>query len=296
MAKLTVSRLKARSGVNLSKITAWAIIINACQILAVCSLTAYSLLNGDMLLTGLPARIIIITAALMVVWGAILDIREARTARKTAAQRQSLMEAYARLEELNATLRAQRHDFRNHLQVIYTLTELDDRQAALDYMDKVYGDIRKVGRALKTASPAVNALLAAKLSDCEENGVIFTADIRTDWADCPVPGWEMCRILGNLIDNAVEAMASSTEKRLTVSLMEDVRSWRFTVENTGAPIPESIKRDIFIPGFSTKGEGRGTGLHIVKSIISDYGGTITLETTPQTTAFHGIIPKTPLLD
>lgn len=294
MAKLFISDEKGHSGINLSKITAWAIAINTCQIIAVSMLSVYSLLNGDLNLTGWLARVLIITSALMVIWGAALDIREAYSARRTASQRQMLMEAYAQLEELNATLRAQRHDFRNHIQVIYTLTELDDRQAALDYMDRVYGDIQKVGRALKTASPAVNALLAAKMADCEEDRVEFISDIRTDWAECPVPGWEMCRILGNLIDNAMEAMADSQEKRLTVSLWEDVRSWRFSVENTGAVIPDSIKRDIFIPGFSTKGEGRGTGLHIVNTILTEYGGSINVETSPQTTSFHGMIPKTGL--
>ena len=291
MAKSTLTQIAVRRQPNLSKLALSAIIVNACQIAAVSSLSVYSIINSDLHLTGWLARSIILAASLMVIWGAVLDIREAYTARKNAAQRQMLMEAYAQLEELNATLRAQRHDFRNHIQVIYTLTELDDRQAALDYMDKVYGDIQKVGRALKTASPAVNALLSAKMTDCEENGVTFITDIRTDWAECPVPGWEMCRILGNLIDNAREAMTDSPEKRLTVSLREDVRFWHFSVENTGAPIPDSIKRDIFTPGFSTKGEGRGTGLHIVKTILSEYGGSITISTAPETTIFHGLIPK-----
>ena len=233
----------------------------------------------------------VIVTAMVVTWGAILDIREAYSARHMARQRDMLEDAYEQMEELNLTLRAQRHDFMNHIQVIYTLTELDDRQAALDYMDKVYADIQKVGRALKTASPAVNALLAAKLADCEENDIEFTSDIRTDWADCPVPDWEMCRILGNLIDNAIEALADVPEKRITVSLWEDVRSWHFAVENTGVRIPEAIRATIFVPGFSTKGEGRGTGLHIVRSILADHGGTIDAESTDSLTRFTGMIPK-----
>lgn len=291
MAKRTRIRNLAQRPVNLSKITWWAVIINACQILAVSVLSVYSLSNADLHLSGWLARLLILTASLMVVWGAVLDIREAFAARKNASQRQMLMEAYANLEELNATLRAQRHDFRNHIQVIYTLTELDDRQAALEYMDKVYADIQKVGRALKTASPAVNALLAAKLADCEEHDIEFSSDIRTDLADCPVPDWEMCRILGNLIDNAAEAMSDAPEKRITIRLWEDVRSLHFSVENTGARIPESIHAAIFAQGFSTKGEGRGTGLHIVRSILADHGGTIDAESTDSLTRFTGMIPK-----
>ena len=291
MANLAPARNKERRQVNLSKITRYAIIINACQIVAITLLAIYSLVMGDIHLTGWISRSITIVATLMVIWGAALDIREAVTARRTARQRNALEEAYGQLEELNGTLRAQRHDFMNHIQVIYTLTELDDRQAALDYMDKVYGDIQKVGRALKTASPAVNALLAAKLADCEENGVKFTADIRTAWDACPVPGWEMCRILGNLIDNAVEAMGDTENKHITVRLWEDVRSWRFTVENNGKPIPDDIRSSIFFSGFSTKGDGRGTGLFIVSRILESYGGTISAESTEDITTFSGVIPK-----
>jgi len=277
--------------VNLSKITGYAITINACQIVAISLLAIYSLAVGDLHLTGWISRSITIVATLMVIWGAALDIREALDARRNARQRQALEEAYEQLEELNGTLRAQRHDFMNHIQVIYTLTELDDRQAALDYMDKVYGDIQKVGKALKTASPAVNALLAAKLADCEESKIEFIADIRTAWDSCPVPGWEMCRILGNLIDNAVEAMENQSCRRITVRLWEDVRSWRFCVENNGTPIPDEIRRNIFFAGFSTKGTGRGTGLFIVSRILENYGGDIAAEDRDGITVFSGTIPK-----
>lgn len=291
MTNFAALRKKERGRANLSKIICSAIIINACQIVAISALALYALALDDLHLSGWVARTFTVISALMVIWGAALDIREAYTARKTARQRQEIETAYAHLEELNATLRAQRHDFMNHIQVIYTLTELDDRTAALEYMDRVYGDIQKVGRALKTASPAINALIAAKLADCEENGVELATDIRTDWKECPVPGWEMCRILGNLIDNAVEALDGADERRVCVRLWEDVRSWHFSVENTGAPVPDNVRRDIFQPGFSTKGEGRGMGLYIVSRILDEYGGVIELAGAGGTTCFQGSIPR-----
>lgn len=281
---------KRRRSLNLPKLTRYAITINICQIVAVCALAGYSLIMGDLQLSGWISRSLTIIAALMVIWGAALDIREARMARKSARQRQMLEEAYAHLETLNATLRAQRHDFTNHIQVIYTLTELDDRASALEYMDRVYGDIQKVGRALKTASPAVNALLAAKLADCEENGVQFTTDIRTDWKNCSVPGWEMCRMLGNLIDNAVEALDPAGEKRICVRMWEDVRLMHFSVENNGAPIPDEIQKSIFEEGYSTKGEGRGTGLFIVSRILEANNGSIRLECADGVIRFHCSVP------
>ncbi len=290
MTKIPRVHKNVRRQPNLFKITGYAIFINCCQILAISLLMLYSLMY-DVHLTGWIARCMTLAAAMMVIWGAALDIREAINARRNARQRIELEEAYDNLEELNGTLRAQRHDFMNHIQVIYTLTELDDRQAALEYMDTVYADIQKVGKVLKTSSPAINALIAAKLADCEENGISFTTDMRTAWEHCPVPGWEMCRILGNLIDNASEALEGTAEKHITVRMWEDVRCWRFSVENNGSPIPDNIVREIFIPGFSTKGEGRGTGLYTVRRILGEYGGSISAENKEGYTIFTGMIPK-----
>ena len=283
-------RKKAHRELNFKKITRYAIIINTFQIVAALGIALYAALSGSFNLSGRVERILIYVTALVVSWGAVLDIRDAYSARNAARQRQMLEDAYRQLEALNGTLRAQRHDFMNHIQVIYSLTELEDRPAALEYMNRLYTSVRSAGRSLKTASPAVNALLAAKSAACQEKNVPFLTDIHSDWKDCPVPGWEMCRILGNLIDNALDAPAGEAPKALCVALWEDVKGFHFAVENNGAPVPEEIQDSLFQRGFSTKGPGRGMGLSIVQEILEQYGGQIDLDSTPRRTRFHGLIP------
>ena len=283
-------RKKAHRELNFKKITRYAIIINTFQIVAALGIALYAALSGSFNLSGRVERILIYVTALVVSWGAVLDIRDAYSARNAARQRQMLEDAYRQLEALNGTLRAQRHDFMNHIQVIYSLTELEDRPAALEYMDRLYTSVRSAGHSLKTASPAVNALLAAKSAACQEKNVPFLTDIHSDWKDCPVPGWEMCRILGNLIDNALDAPAGEAPKALCVALWEDVKGFHFAVENNGAPVPEEIQDSLFQRGFSTKGPGRGMGLSIVQEILEQYGGQIDLDSTPRRTRFHGLIP------
>lgn len=279
--------------INITKIIRYAVIVNACQIVAALIVAAYSMLSANFHLSGIVERVVVMATAMVVIWGAVLDIREAFSSRDMMRQRAMLEEAYAQLEELNSTLRAQRHDFMNHIQVIYSLTELDERDSALEYMDRVYDDIQKVGRALKTSIPAINALLAAKMADCEEGGIAFAADIKSPWKDMPVPGWEMCRVLGNLIDNAAEAISGQSEKSITVRLWEDLRAYRFYVENSGPRIAPDIRDSIFLQGFSTKGTGRGMGLHIVREILRDHGGDIRLDPDCPLTRFVGEIPKSP---
>lgn len=100
----------------------------------------------------------------------------------------------------------------------------------------------------------------------------------------------MCRILGNLIDNALDAPAGEAPKALCVALWEDVKGFHFAVENNGAPVPEEIQDSLFQRGFSTKGPGRGMGLSIVQEILEQYGGQIDLDSTPRRTRFHGVVP------
>ena len=279
-----------RRFVNLKKAVIYTVVINMLQIAGSITVAVMSLITGGHAFIGLPEQVLLCTMTLLVSWGAVLDIREAFSARELASDADMLQDAYAQLEDLNGTLRAQRHDFMNHLQVVFSLLELEDYKEASDYIERVYGDIRRVSRTLKTAHPAINALLAAKVGDCEARGVHVDLQIESPWAGLPVESWEMCRVLGNLIDNALDAPAGRELKTIQVALWEDVKGFHFAVENNGAPVPEEIQDSLFQRGFSTKGPGRGMGLSIVQEILEQYGGQIDLDSTPRRTRFHGLIP------
>lgn len=282
----------ARRFVNLKKAVIYTVVINMLQIAGSITVAVMSLITGGHAFIGLPEQVLLCTMTLLVSWGAVLDIREAFSARKLASDADMLQDAYAQLEDLNGTLRAQRHDFMNHLQVVFSLLELEDYKEASDYIERVYGDIRRVSRTLKTAHPAINALLAAKVGDCEARGVHVDLQIESPWAGLPVESWEMCRVLGNLIDNAMDAMKDAPEPRLLIRLSESVQSYTFVIANNGPMIQPSIAERIFQRGFSTKGEGRGMGLSIVRGIMESGGGRLTLASDERETRFEGTLPKT----
>lgn len=283
--------------IDIDKVVGYTIGINVFQILGALTVTAFSLASGGHAFTGRFEQILMTAMTIIVCWGAVLDIREACNARKLADEADMLGDAYGKLEELNGTLRSQRHDFMNHLQVVYSLLELEEHQAAGEYIEKVYEDVKKVGRSLRTAHPAINALLAAKLSDCEEKSIKVELLIESPWETLHIPSWEMCRVLGNLIDNAIDAMTAASaagktlDPHLTISLGETLHSFTFSVSNNGPRIPENILERIFQNGFSTKSRGRGMGLSIVKSILQHYDGEIELHSDDRLTSFQGIIRK-----
>lgn len=278
---------------NVQKATRFAIAINAVQIGAMLGVFLYVLLNGITFLSRSAELTLLGICLAIICWGAALDIRDAKNAEKIAEQSDMLEEAYRQLEDLNATLRCQRHDFMNHLQVVFSLTEMQEYGEAMNYIERVYGDIQRVSSVLKTSIPAVNALLAAKHADCEENHIRFETEIASAWTDFPIPGWEMCRVMGNLIDNAVDALTDAGTKNplIRVTLGETPRAYVFSVSNNGPAIPDEIRESIFHLGFTTKSAGHGSGLSIVSEILESYSGEITVESTPDRTSFSGTIPK-----
>lgn len=281
----------SKQRINLKKISGYAIFINSLQIIAALLVALLSLLRGDNAFNGRLEQMTLSVMALIVIFGAVLDIRDAFSARRIGDESDMLEQAYDQLSVLNGTLRAQRHDFMNHLQVVFSLMELEDYDDARGYIEKVYGDIQRVSRTLKTAIPAVNALLASKLSECEERGVTATLTIGSSYQDMPIPDWELCRVFSNLIDNALDALKDREYGELRIQTGETLHDFFFTISNNGPAIPQTLAEHIFQQGFSTKGSGRGMGLSITQGILTAHGGKLALASDEGETVFSGTIPK-----
>ena len=242
------------------------------------------------------ARLTTLLCVTIVGWGAVGDISAALTSLNLVQKTRELEEAYGELESLNREMRAQRHDFMNHLQVVYSLIEMNEPGEAMAYMDKIYGDMQRVSRMLRTACPAVNALIQAKLVEAKERGAQLKLSIAAKWDDELMPAWEICRVLANLIDNALDAACAAEHpegESPTVELVlgEDLRSWFFSVRNNGPTISEKARAKIFEPGFTTKATGQGMGLYIVSQTIAQMGGQITVESRDGDTVFSGFVPR-----
>ena len=282
--------------VDIKKATAIALVTNILQVVLVVGIAAYVLLSPKELSDMRLTRWVVCIAAIVVAWGAAVDIREALSTRKILSQIDDMDTTIGQMEDFNNTLRSQRHDFLNHLQVVYSLIEMQEYEEANAYIDKVYGAITSVSRVIKTANPAINALLTVKSAACEKAGVKATVSIQSSWKHLPMQGWEMCKVLSNLIDNAIDALREiDGERRLDITLTEDVRSYRFTVSNNGPMIPLKIQQNIFLAGVTTKSSGHGMGLFIAQKTLRDRGGDLTLVSTAEKTEFSGFVPKDAVL-
>ncbi|MBQ3080346.1 MAG: Spo0B domain-containing protein [Clostridia bacterium] len=277
--------------INMKKLAIMTILLNSCQMASACVIMLLVVLNPE-LLNVLPMRLALGALTLIVIWGASVDIREALHAKRITERADMMEDSIDNLETLNIEMRKQRHDFMNHLQVVYSLAEMKDTEETLKYIETVYGDLRRVGRLLKTSLPAVNALLAAKESDAEEEGIVMEMVVRSSLENLSIPAWEMCRVLGNIIDNSFDALKEVKEKPcVKVTLSEDAKGFFIEIQNNGPMISENIRKRIFEEKFSTKGEERGMGLAIVKEIVTNAGGNINVESGPKRTAFSVRLPR-----
>ena len=273
---------------DVRKASAYAVVVNAIQIAALIAVVLYVLLVGEQdqrILT-----IVVISAAVMAIWGAVIDIQEALQSRRLERTVSELQQTNEQMDALNLRLRAQRHDFLNHIQVVYSLLEMDEGQEAADYLERIWDELKAVSKVMRTKVTAFNALLQVKSAACEERGIALDMDVRSTLSGLPVPPWEICCIIGNLVDNAIDALQDQPGGRIRLEVREDVRGFTFTIANNGAPVPSDMRERIFEPGVSTKGEGRGMGLSIVRQTLSEFGGTIALADGDET-AFVVHVPR-----
>lgn len=279
--KVVPRRLNIRRAVIVVAMAGWAQVI-----------TAFAL--ALMFFTGnkVPAAVLLVFLLLFLLAGNYVVMRRALGILNAERAMAEVEETLESATELNRKLRVQRHDFMNHLQVVYGLMELEDYAEARGYIDRVYKDIQSVSRLVRTDNAAVNALLSAKAEEAAERGVLMEFNIRSRAVELSIEPWELCAVLGNLLDNAFDALEGGKDGDIVrVHLWEELGSFNFTVENNGPQIPQGIAEQIFEPGFTTKGEkGQGLGLHIVRETLENRGGGIEARQEGAWTRFAGHVP------
>lgn len=282
---------KRAANPSLEKTAVYAIVVNAIQMVALIIFVLYVCLMDLTEFHLFALRIIAIVGAIMAGWGAFIDIQDALQTRKRVRTISELKTVNDQMNTLNLKLREQRHDFLNHLQVVYSLLEMEEYKDASEYLETVYAQLRSVSKVMRTKVTAFNALLQAKNADCEQRNIRLELDIRSTLEDVAAPSWELCCIMGNLLDNAMDAAESANDPQIRLSIAESLRACEFRISNNGPLIPEDMRENIFEAGVSTKGEGHGMGLNIVRQRLNELGGVITLLSDPNETTFSVLLPR-----
>lgn len=200
------------------------------------------------------------------------------------------------MRTLGEALRAQTHEHGNRMHAAVALIELGRTDDAIGILtDSARQSQALVDQVAARADgdPTVGALLLGKASQAMERGIEWSTDIAADAPRSLLSPIDAVALVGNLIDNALDAAASGpTPRWVRVHMSRTVEDELLvTVSDSGDGPDEEVRARMFERGFSTKpagSDGRGVGLALVRAVIEEIGGTIAVDLSP--TTFRVVLP------
>ncbi|MCX5051149.1 MULTISPECIES: ATP-binding protein [unclassified Streptomyces] len=198
---------------------------------------------------------------------------------------QSLMGELDSERGFTQALRSQAHEAANRLHTVVSLIELGRAEEAVDFATAELELAQALTDQVVAAvsEPVLAALLLGKTAQANERGVelVVSEDSRLDDGLLPptLPARDLVTILGNLIDNAVDAAQGSVGARVTVTAYAEDSELVMRVADSGAGVDPAHAELVFQRGFSTKPAGpggRGLGLALVRQAVARQEGTLTV--------------------
>jgi two-component system CitB family sensor kinase len=200
------------------------------------------------------------------------------------------------VDAMTNALRAQQHEFSNRMHTLAGLIEIGDHDQAARYALDVSGATSGLAEMIRERieGPELAAMFLAKTTIASERGVDLVLSEASQLADDDHDTAAVLTIVGNLIDNAVDAAAAGPAPGWVVVTLAGARgALTIQVQDSGAGVPENLRQRIFSDGFTTKAEpgnrNHGLGLALVLRLVRRARGTITVDAAPVTT-FTVVLP------
>lgn len=191
--------------------------------------------------------------------------------KRIAAYQRELIEIhYAEVENMYRQMRGWRHDYRSHIQVMKAHAAQGEWGALCAYLDQLENDLSTVDTVVKTGNPMADAILNSKISLARSKHIQVRADASVPVA-LDISELDLCVILGNLFDNAIEASLALPEEERLVRVYIEMKGEQLYISFTN--FTAAGKREKREGRFrSTKGEGHGFGLVRIDAIVERLGG------------------------
>jgi Signal transduction histidine kinase regulating citrate/malate metabolism len=179
---------------------------------------------------------------------------------------------YDEVENMYKQIRGWRHDYRNHIQVMKTYAVSGDLGAVIGYLAELETDLSTIDTVIKTGNKMTDAILNSKISLANSRNVPVDIDADISVA-LTVSELDLCIIIGNLFDNAIDANLALPENKRMIRIYIEMKGTQLYMSFTN--MTASKKQYKENGKFQTsKGGGHGFGLIRIDNIISRYGGYI----------------------
>lgn len=191
--------------------------------------------------------------------------------KRIAAYQRGLIEThYREVENMYRQIRGWRHDYRNHIQMMKVLAANGDMDALKVYLDELDTDLNTVDTVVKTGNPMADAILNSKISLARSRNIPTQVDAHIP-VKLKMSELDLCCIIGNLFDNAMEASMALPEERRMIRVYMDMKGTQLYISFTNFTAAKKLSK--VGKGFKTsKGEGHGFGLLRIDDIVSRYDG------------------------
>ena len=239
-------------------------------------------------------KLLILISLIMVAFTVVMisSIRKRGRINQKLTEINLLKSHLEQMEALTNLLQSQKHEHTRHIQTVQAMLHLDEISKAKEYLDGITEEYWHMQDVVNVGHPALTALLNSKQKIAESKGIEFAFSVKCDLTSIKVESWDLCSILGNLIDNSIEAVILKEDKRrVAIEMKQEDNNFSFFIINTGPKLPLNKQQQIFEAGYTTKGsEARGYGLFLANKLVTKYKGKINIDSMEGKTTFLVQIP------
>ena len=207
-----------------------------------------------------------------------------------AYQRELIDTHYQEVENMYRQMRGWRHDYRNHIQTIKALAENGDMEAVMQYLDGLELDLNTVDTVIKTGNAMADAILNSKISLARSKNIEVHVDAHIP-VKLKMSELDLCVILGNLFDNAIEASMKLPEGSRMIRVYMDMKNTQLYISFTNFTATGKLEKvgRLF---RTSKGKGHGFGLIRIDAIVERLGGYLSRNSEEGAFTTEILIPQT----
>ena len=258
--------------------TAWLL---PCSVTLILLLLTGDIRSGTVTISALLARVLLLICMFLISHFMILFIQQLKEQLEANTRNQAMErllqiqhDQYSMLQARIAENRRARHDFRQHLRVIQDCVKRGDLEDLKSYLAEYEKQFPSLSDHIYCNSYAVNAILAFYADKAENHNIRL--DVKIQMSDTPViPETEFCVLLGNLLENALDACQTGRSESKTsqpfirvCAIQIGTSTLSITVDNTSVFKPTWINEKL----VSTKAAGSGIGTESIRMIAEQYRG------------------------
>ncbi len=182
------------------------------------------------------------------------------------------------MQAFMSVIRSQRHDYNFHVQALSGLMEQGNLEECRAYVDALARDSADMNTILPIRDPAIAALVFSFRTMAREYGIELYLDIQNDLSDVVTSVYETNKVIGNLLQNAIDEVSTHADKSFGIHLYILKRGEDCVIHVANkVHLPKDTKtylQEIYKPGLSTKTGHEGIGLSSIQNLLNRYRGVV----------------------